>query len=285
MRKSQQTYRQANEQLRKNIEALHTAQVYFFDLDGCIYHTDQPAPGAKELLALLRSEGKRIGFITNNSRQTAAEIADKLGRMGIIIPPREIITATEAIGSYLKDQYGILRVKAVGSSSLEQSIRQWGHQMIPLSSSDRADTIVIGRDTEFTFEKLQQVVDQEGDSVRIVATNPDFSHPGAKGRRIIETGALTAAIKSVIDKQIEYVGKPNPYLFYYAMRSYGITTQKCVMVGDNLSTDIAGGSQMGMTTVWINGSAVLGETAPYFEMADISVEDMEELLLCYQKGL
>jgi HAD superfamily hydrolase (TIGR01450 family) len=284
--KSQQTYRRTDEQRRADSEALRMAQVYFFDLDGCIYHTDQPAPGANEMLALLRSEGKRIGFITNNSRQTATEIADKLERMGFAIPPQEIITATEATGSYLKDRYGILKVKVVGSSSLERSIGQWGHQVLPLSSSDRADTIVIGRDTEFTFDKLQQVVDQEGESVRVVATNPDFFHPGIGGRRIPETGALTAAIEAIIDKQMEYVGKPDPYLFRYAMRTYGITTQKCVMVGDNLNTDIIGGFQAGMTTVWIKGSFVnrsLDDRIQHLEMVDISVEGMEELLSCYQK--
>jgi len=283
VKKTPQTYMKTDEQRQAGSEALRMAHVYFFDLDGCIYHTDQPAPGAKELLALLRSEGKRIGFITNNSRQTAGEIADKLRHMGFEIPPEEIITATEATGSYIKDRYGIIKVKVVGSNSLERSIEKCGHQILPLSSADRADVIVIGRDTEFTFDKLQQIVDQEGESVRIVATNPDFFHPGIEGRRIPETGALTAAIEAIINKQIEYVGKPDLYLFYYAMQSFGIMAQKCVMVGDNLSTDISGGSQAGMTTVWIRGFVSADEHSEHVEMADISVEGMEELLFCYQQ--
>ena len=56
-------------------EVLSDVKLYLFDLDGCLYYSDQPAPRAADLLQLLRNSGKRCGFVTNNSRQSAGEIA------------------------------------------------------------------------------------------------------------------------------------------------------------------------------------------------------------------
>ena len=56
---------------------------FLFDLDGCVYEGETPIPSAVALIGRLRSLGKRVSFISNNSTQSAKELAEKLGRMGI----------------------------------------------------------------------------------------------------------------------------------------------------------------------------------------------------------
>ncbi|WP_163538234.1 HAD-IIA family hydrolase [Gracilibacillus sp. YIM 98692] len=268
------------------INALKSVEAFFFDLDGCIYHTNQPAPGAKEMLTLLRQEGKKVGFITNNSRQTGEEITEKLRKMDLMVSPEEIVTATEMTGAYLKEKYGLLTVKVIGSKGLEQSLERWGHKVVGLKNHVMVDAIVIGRDTAFTFDKIQLIEELESKGVRIVSTNPDLYHPGSRGNRVPETGALVAAIEAIIGKTVEYVGKPNPYLFQFAMEFFGTKAVHSVMVGDNLNTDITGAVQAGMKTAWIRGAGMdqaLDVRDKFIAKPDVIVDQMEELLAYYRE--
>ena len=47
--------------------------------------------------------------------------------------------------------------------------------------------------------------------------------------------------------------KPHPAIFRYALEAIQVTSGQCVMVGDSLREDVAGGSSLGMTTVLITG--------------------------------
>lgn len=157
------------------------------------------------------------------------------------------------------DHYGPRTVKAVGSLSLEQAIAGKGHRVIPLSSAEQADIVVIGRDTGFTFDKLQQLVNEVESGVTLLATNPDLYHPGPGGTRIPETGALVRAVEAITGQSVMSIGKPGPYLFHYGMKKYGVDASQCTMIGDNLETDITGGARAGMRTIWIR-SGGMGQT-------------------------
>jgi 4-nitrophenyl phosphatase len=232
---------------------LREMKAFLFDLDGCIYHGDVLAPGSKELMGRLLTEGKKICFITNNSRETACEISTKLTLMGLRVESKRIITATEYVGKYIKDRYGLVNVKTVGSMNLKRSIEHFGHSVYPLNSQITSDIIVIGRDIEFNYEKLQQIVDEAGRGARVISTNPDMYHPGSHRERIPETGSIVSSVEAILDKKVEFVGKPAPYLFQYGMEICDSSPKETVMVGDNLKTDIKGGIQAGMKTVWIQG--------------------------------
>lgn len=267
-------------------DVLSTVDAFFFDLDGCIYHTDQLASGANELLELLRQSGKKVGFITNNSRETGVEIAKKLKNMGLSVTPGQIVTATEMTGAYLKEKYGSLNVTVVGSEALGQSLERWGHHVLALEGAEKVDAVVVGRDTEFTFDKLHLVAELEGKGARVVSTNPDMYHPGKGGVRVPETGALIAAIEAIIQKSVEYVGKPDPYLFQFGMNLFEAAPSKSVMVGDNLETDIKGGIQAGMHTIWIRGAGMgqsLDDLEERTQKPDVTINQLDELLVDFQE--
>lgn len=236
----------------------HHFEVCFFDLDGCLHFGDTPAERAKELLRLIRSRGRRVGFITNNSRLNAAEIALKLRAMGLEADSCDIVTATEAAATYVAETFGRVSVKVAGSASLRQALLQLGHRVLEWDDPAVAEAIVVGRDTEFTYGRLEEIANQSRRGARVVATNPDASHPGADGAIVPESGSLVAAIESAAGVKVEAIGKPHPYLFQLAMKRSRAQPPECMMVGDNLHTDIAGAAQAGMMSVWIRHAAAAG---------------------------
>ncbi len=226
----------------------------FFDLDGCIYFGRRLADRAGELLDLLRVHGYRIGFITNNSRENAAEIRAKLTELGLRLEGEPIVSATEAVAAYLKEVFGPVAVKAAGSASLNGALADAGHRVLDWERAEPADVIVVGRDTEFDYRRLEQIVNEIVRGARVVSTNPDYSHPGEDGRLVPETGSLLAAVESITGRPALNIGKPHAWLYELAMLKYGVVPAECVMVGDNLATDIAGAAEAGMKTVWVRHS-------------------------------
>jgi len=230
-------------------------KLFVFDLDGCLYRGEEAIPGARELLRFLRSKGKRIGFLTNNSRQTAAEIGEKLTRMGLDASAEEVVAATDYAGRYVLDRYGTSAVKVAGSGALQAAVAAAGHRVLPLGDPEVPRVIVLGRDVEFTYEKLTVIANDAVRGARVVAANPDGFHPGEGGRRVPETGALAASVEAMTGERVESYGKPAAYLFLRAMERRRALPEESVMIGDNYHTDIAGGMSAGMRTVWLSDNA------------------------------
>jgi putative hydrolase of the HAD superfamily len=67
-------------------------------------------------------------------------------------------------------------------------------------------------------------------------------------------------------------GKPDKGIFLHALELLDITPDQGVMVGDKLTTDIRGGLEAGLTTVWINrnGKEPNPEIQPHFEIEDLA---------------
>lgn len=226
----------------------------FFDLDGCIYFGRTLADRANDLLDLLRAQGYRIGFITNNSRENAQEIRSRLKEMGLRLEEELIVSATEAVAGYLRDAFGRVSVKAAGSVSLITALADAGHRVLDWADSGPADVIVLGRDTAFDYCKLELIVNEISLGARLIGTNPDCAHPGEEGRLVPETGSLLAAVESITGGPIISIGKPHAWLYELAMSRYGVAPTECMMIGDNLATDVTGAVRTGMKTVWIRNS-------------------------------
>ncbi len=83
-----------------------------------------------------------------------------------------------------------------------------------------------------------------------VGTNPDPTFPSEYGP-LPGAGSFLALIETATGVAPTVIGKPGPLLFQDAMRRLGGTPQNTAMVGDRLSTDIAGGKAAGIATILV----------------------------------
>ncbi|MDG0813800.1 HAD-IIA family hydrolase [Cohnella rhizosphaerae] len=261
--------------------ALSDIRTWLFDLDGTLYRGGEPMPGARETLNALRSAGVRIQFVTNNSRHPAEEVARKLNAMGIRAAARDIVTATEYTGRFIKERYGCLKLAAAGSDAFVSALREAGHHVLMPGEKDAADAAVIGLDPGFTYEKLEWLTQAVSAGAMLIAANADASHPGAGGHPVPETGALAAALETASNVKATYVGKPEPYLFHCALERCGGGIERAAMVGDNYDTDITGAKRAGLYTLWLTMSAEdanqAGIPAKKRPMADKVIRSLTEI--------
>jgi HAD superfamily hydrolase (TIGR01549 family) len=66
------------------------------------------------------------------------------------------------------------------------------------------------------------------------------------------------------------VRAPDPEIFFYALRSMWVKGSETVHVGDSLETDVQGGKNAGMKTVWIKGAEEVMNIYPDFVISKVT---------------
>ena len=214
---------------------------YIFDLDGTLWMSDELVPGAPETVSSLRAGGRRLVFLTNNSAGTRQTFADRLTHMGILAFPEEIVSTSYVMARYLRQQSPGCRCYVIGADPMREELCTAG-----LALCDRPgaiDYVVLGIDRDFTYHKLQTAFEAIRSGARFVATNPDPYSPSARGD-LADIGALIAAIETASEHKLDrMVGKPDPLIVQTALEAIGLPRDDCLMVGDQLRTDVLAGQR------------------------------------------
>ncbi|MEX2536229.1 MAG: HAD-IIA family hydrolase [Trueperaceae bacterium] len=246
-------------------------ETLFLDLDGCVWFGDRLAEGAREAVALLRERGKQVVFITNVSSATRHGIAGKLTELGIPASPDDVQVPLELLPrhEFLKDSEA--RVFPLCAARVRAAIEEFG---IPVTDEPaRADVVVVGRDTEMTYDDLAAATQALYRGARLLALNMDSRVPMEDGVIVPGTGAIVAALREATGVQVELIGKPSRFFFDTALDTFGARRASTVMVGDTLDSDIVGGQVAGLKTVLVGGSryTTLSEPpTPDLELARIA---------------
>jgi HAD superfamily hydrolase (TIGR01450 family) len=228
---------------------LHEARGFVFDLDGCVWTGDVLVPGAAEVLALLRRQGRGVCFLTNNSRARAGTLQPKLERLGVQATTEEVLTPLEILGEVIADRFGPSRVLAIGGPELAQAVRDGGHALVPLARFRDATVVVVGNDFDFTYERLTAAARAVAGGAAFVTPNIDPRLPVEGGEFLPGCGAIVEAVATAAGVRPLVIGKPEPPLFQLALRRMGVTETEAVMVGDSVDSDIRGARRLGITTV------------------------------------
>lgn len=246
---------------------LRALRAFIFDLDGCVYTGDTLVPGVQEFLRELREKGRRVLFLTNNSREAGEELQAKLIRLGIPAAREEVLSAVEIVGPLVRDRYGPSRVLAIGAERLRQLLREAGHTLVPLEAYREARVVVLGHDFEFDYRKLTAASRAVAAGAAFLAVNLDPRLPVEDGEFYPGCGTIALAVATASGLPPEVVGKPMPHIFRAALARLGVPPEEAVMVGDSLRSDIVGAQAVGLRTIWLAPrGATPGEIRPDLTM-------------------
>src|SRR5712692_6798594 len=225
---------------------------FIFDLDGCVWTGEVLVPGAAEVLALLRGQGRALTFLTNNSRARAATMQAKLERLGVQAATDEVLTPLEILA----------RVLAIGGPELEAAVVDGGHSLVSVAGYREAQAVVVGNDFEFSYERLTA-------ASRAVAGGAAFLTPNLDPRLPVEgdflpgCGAIVEAVAAAACARPLVVGKPESPLFELALARMRLEASEAAMVGDSVDSDIRGARRVGLTAVLLARKGALDGVAHY----------------------
>lgn len=229
--------------------ALREMRGFVFDLDGCVWTGEVLMPGAAEVLALLRQQGKAVCFLTNNSRARARTMQAKLVRLGVEAKEHEVLTPLEILGEVVAQRWGPSRVLAIGGEELAEVLVDAGHRLVPIDRFRDATVVVVGNDFEFSYERLTAAARAVAAGAAFVTPNIDPRLPLEDGQFLPGCGAIVEAVATAAGLRPIVIGKPEPPLFELALQRMGLSVDEAAMVGDSVDSDVRGARRVGMTAV------------------------------------
>ncbi len=234
---------------------LNDMKGFAFDLDGTIWSGEALLPGAIELVAALRNAGRKVVFVSNNSRKPSTELSKKLTQMGIPTEPSEVVAAVEIAGEAVHRELGPVNVLVLGTTELHRVLERAGHRVLAMEEWEHSQAVVVGVDPEFNYASLKYAASAVHQGAKLFAVNLDARFPVGPNRYEPGCGALAEAVAVAGGSRPIGIGKPGHPLFEMALMRLQCQPAEAVMVGDSASADIAGAAAVRMRTAWIQNNA------------------------------
>jgi HAD superfamily hydrolase (TIGR01458 family) len=228
----------------------HPIRAVLLDLEGTLYATGGALPGAADAVAALRERGLGVRFLTNIDSQSPAAVAATLAGYGLDVPVRDLFTPVSAalaffgaapearvlavLSTALQDEFAHLR----GFAHLDDATARHTHVLVG-DCRDVLDYAVLDGALRALRAGAVLVALQRGRYFR----RDDGDH--------LDTGAVVAGLEFSAGVQARVLGKPSTDFFELAARSVGVPIGECLVVGDDATTDVAGGHAAGARTVQV----------------------------------
>ena len=216
------------------------------DLDGVVYAGPFAIEGAPEALNRAQDAGVPVAFVTNNASRSVQAVADHLVELGVNTDADHVISSAQAAAELLKAQLPAgAKVLITGAQALADCVAAAG--LTPVSSqADEPVAVAQGFNPKIVWEDLAEAAYTLADEkVLWVASNTDFTIPKERGIAP-GNGTLVGAVATATGRTPQVAGKPESPIFVTAAQK--LNSQRPVVVGDRVDTDIQGGNRAAMAT-------------------------------------
>ena len=247
------------------------------DMDGTIYLGGTLLPHTLPYLSTLEQLGIGYTFLTNNCSRSRAEYVHHLREIGIEVQATSVLTSAHATIHHFNANFpGAKRLFVLGTSGLDDDFRLAGFEIV----EEQPDAVVVGFDTQLTYDRLARTAYWISRQLPYVATHPDRVCPTDQPIVLPDCGAICSLLEMATGRRPDVVpGKPNPGMLAAVFAQHDLAPQEVALVGDRLYTDIRMGRAAGAGAVL----TLTGETkradidgCPRDERPDIVVADLGE---------
>ena len=234
----------------------------FVDLDGVVSRGRQAVPHAVDVLSTFPG---RVLYVTNNASRTPQTVAAQLSGYGLPVSAADVVTSAQAAAAHLATLVPAgARILVTGGDGLVDAVVSHGLRIV--TSADEADAVVQGYSPKLAWKDLAEASYAVARGIPWVASNTDMSVPTARGIAP-GNGTLVAAVASATGRQPVVTGKPHsPIMELARSRAH---SDRPLVVGDRLDTDIAAATAAGMDSL-----LVLTGVSGWRDLLDLPVSDL-----------
>ncbi|KAL2314953.1 4-nitrophenylphosphatase [Schizosaccharomyces pombe] len=282
-------------------EFIDKFDVFLFDCDGVLWSGSKPIPGVTDTMKLLRSLGKQIIFVSNNSTKSRETYMNKINEHGIAAKLEEIYPSAYSSATYVKKVLKLpadKKVFVLGEAGIEDELDRVGVAHIggtdpslrrALTSEDvekigpdpSVGAVLCGMDMHVTYLKYCMAFQYLQDpNCAFLLTNQDSTFP-TNGKFLPGSGAISYPLIFSTGRQPKILGKPYDEMMEAIIANVNFDRKKACFVGDRLNTDIqfAKNSNLGGSLLVLTGVSkeeeILEKDAPV--VPDYYVESLAKL--------
>jgi NagD protein len=277
--------------VQKHCPPDHLYDAYLIDLDGTVYlGGERLLPGALETLERLRNtsvqtfaaqpagQARRVIFLTNEASRPRSFFAGRLQHLGIPAEPVDILNASAALVELLRSRLPGGRLFVIGESPLEAELEAAGFCLV--DDPRLVQAVIASNDHSFDSRKLKMAFDAIRLGALFFATNADRALLLPDGTLEPDAAPVIAAIEACTGHPLdELAGKPATWMAEAALRQLGLPPDHCLVVGDNLETDIAMGVRAGIPAALVlSGVSSQADLAVSPVQPAYVIRDLSELI-------
>ncbi|XP_073293387.1 phosphoglycolate phosphatase 1A, chloroplastic-like isoform X2 [Primulina huaijiensis] len=232
--------RASAQQLKDPDQLIDSVETFIFDCDGVIWKGDKLIGGVPETLDMLRSKGKRLVFVTNNSTKSRKQYGKKFETLGLDVKEEEIFASSFAAAAYLKsiDFPKDKKVYVVGEDGILKELELAGFQYIGgpgdgekkielkpgffMEHDENVGAVVVGFDRYFNYYKIQYATlcIRENPGCLFIATNRDAVTHLTDAQEWAGGGSMVGAVRGSTQREPLVVGKPSTFMMDYLANEY-----------------------------------------------------------------
>ena len=220
---------------------------FLIDLDGVMYVGNSAVDGARRAIDHIRRRGYRFRFVSNTTRKSRNTIAGNLEKMGIPVDESSIFTPPVAALAYMKNSKKC-RCMLVTTADVRRDFEPFCEIG---GTTERVDYVVVGDAGDaMTYDTLNRAFRCIRDGADILALEKDRYWMAPDGL-MLSAGPFVAALEYASGKDAVVLGKPSLGFFSMALRDMGLPAGQVAMIGDDITTDIAGARNAGMQAILV----------------------------------
>ena len=236
------------------IKTLHdivdSYELLLVDMWGVVYDGVHALTPAIQVLNDLHHQKKSIMFVSNNPRPqwVARKTLDQIG----VDPTIPIVTSGDVTRHLIQEEHAGHNVFHIGAETNQDILKDM--PVHDVSNLHEADFVLLSPFMEETddstiFDAILEEV--AGLELPVYCPNPDV-HAPHQGTLRKTAGFFAKRLEDFGGKVIR-IGKPSANIFDYALEQYGkpIAKDKILMIGDGMETDIKGGLDFGIDTLFV----------------------------------
>ncbi|MCU1456410.1 MAG: hypothetical protein JWL73_502 [Actinomycetia bacterium] len=222
------------------------ARGVLLDIDGVLTVSWRPLPGAADTVEWLRDHGIGFRLVTNTSSRTRHEIAALLADARMPVGSDHILTAVTSAAAYLTEHHA-----GAGCFVLNEGDLGEGLTGVPLADASSAEVVLLGgAGPGVGYRELDAVFKLATAGVPVIALHRNTRFQTAEGPAL-DMGAFILGLEAAAGIEIPVVGKPAEAFYRAALADLGSDADGCVMVGDDIGSDVVGAQEWGLTGVLV----------------------------------
>jgi HAD superfamily hydrolase (TIGR01458 family) len=254
-------------------EDLRSVRGILADMDGVWFVDQEPVPGAAAALERIRARGLPLRIISNTTRRTCEQLADKMRRLGMPVEAHEVISTPRVAALWLRE-HGVRTARLLVCDDIRGEFEG-------IRPSEHPDAIVIGDiGNAWSYDLMSELFHQVMGGAKIVALHRGRYWQVAEGLKL-DIGAFVVGLEYATGVPATVIGKPSPEMFQAALRDLGLAPENVVMIGDDVRQDVGGAQKSGICGVLVKTGKyrpglVTGEVTP--DLTLDSIADLARLL-------
>jgi arabinose operon protein AraL len=223
---------------------LKNIDTFVFDLDGTVWYWTRLIAGVKRTIGKLKTLGKTVLYVTNNTIDSRKGLAKRLSRFGIETRYEDVANAGIVIGCYIKEHGGTALALNIGT---EKDLTEIG---VPIRKKPPVDYVVVTEDWDFDYRQLSLAFDAVRCGGKLL-TSVMGRHWMVGNKMVPGVGCWVKAVEFAANTKATTLGKPSDYMAKVVSQKLR-NCKHTAYIGDEYQSDILFGRKLGCRTVFVN---------------------------------